>query len=679
MTPNDLGTCEWLVGEIVRARLLERGQLDPLVATFGDQFPNGDAYLLAQYLVEHELLSAFQAERVLDGDARRLVLGPYILVESIGVGSMGSVYRALGRADHRSYAVKVLPLRSLWNVRLARKQVRAFTELQNHPVIVPFLDVGSAIGVHYLVWPFVEGVSLQQRVQEDGPLPYHEVARIGHQLADGLLSFHAKGLFHGLIKPSNVQLGLDGSIHLLDFGIGALLAENIDDEESLIDTISTANATSNMLDCAAPESTIDPTRRNPAGDQYSLGCTLYYALAGQFPFPEGNAVDKMIAHQTQSPTSLRTLCTDIPTNLAGAIECLMQKNPESRFSHLQEFVNLMSSVMRASAHGTMLRPPIRATASGNGNDSSAAPLVKPSNPLPPDRSPPNKGFLRDRPVGAGQDPDQIEFTPPLPRKDGSRRSDASSLNLQREETPPPQSTIQRPEQYQPTPVDPPVARPLPPQAAVPDNLPIAQAVPPEPDNPLPQASTVADAESPGVTAPSNPAAEPAPLEITPVPVATRLNIRLPGPPPSLSIGKKLQHTLFFWTKATEPIQCSVFGTPRVRPGEVTLLHVFCHHPFAVSTVQNLAMSFPPTTFALGADYLIEQLARGTRIAMFADVGGCLIADQLQQLEWQGQPGLLTFQMQVDPQLPAGPLQGLLSIGREDVLIGRIPFQLQVVA
>src|SRR5207249_12016313 len=135
-------------------------------------------------------------------------------------------------------------------------------------------------------------------------------AFVGMQTTQGLAACHSQGIFHGLLKPSNVMLGQDLTVSILDFGIGSLLVEN--EDESLVDTMSTANTLTSGLDCASPESIMEPTNRTPAGDQYSFGCTLYFCLTGHYPFPEGSAVEKMMAHQFKQPTPLKELVPDVP-------------------------------------------------------------------------------------------------------------------------------------------------------------------------------------------------------------------------------------------------------------------------------------------------------------------------------------------------------------------------------
>src|SRR6202007_1880801 len=108
---------------------------------------------------------------------------------------------------------------------------------------------------------------------------------------------HAQALIHGLLKPSNLMVGPEGQVYILDFGIGCLLAET--EGESLVDTMSTSNSVTSGLDFASPESIMDPTNLTPAGDQYSLGCLTYYMLTGQLPFADGSVTEKMMAHQVK--------------------------------------------------------------------------------------------------------------------------------------------------------------------------------------------------------------------------------------------------------------------------------------------------------------------------------------------------------------------------------------------
>ena len=149
MVTSELGQCEWFVWDLRKSGLIERGQLDQVVNDFLRKNPRAEAPALAAHLTAQGTLTAFQAERVLNGKTQGLVLNQYVLLDAIGQGSMGQVFKAVNKTDNSVYALKVLPRRSMWNVRLARRQVRSFSGFQ-HAAVVPFVDVGTAGGLHYL-------------------------------------------------------------------------------------------------------------------------------------------------------------------------------------------------------------------------------------------------------------------------------------------------------------------------------------------------------------------------------------------------------------------------------------------------------------------------------------------------------------------------------------------------
>jgi serine/threonine-protein kinase len=135
------------------------------------------------------------------------------------------------------------------------------------------------------------------------------------------------------------MVGPDGLVRILDFGIGSLLAET--EGESLVDTMSTANSVSSGLDCSSPESIMDPSNLTPLGDQYSLGCVLYYCLSGSYPFPDGTAVEKMMAHQTKQPMPVKQRNPEVPDELAEIVDRLMQKGPEARYANISEVMEAL--------------------------------------------------------------------------------------------------------------------------------------------------------------------------------------------------------------------------------------------------------------------------------------------------------------------------------------------------
>src|SRR3954447_14095154 len=208
MLSTDLGACEWFVWDLRRSSLIDRGQLDQVIGEFLSKHPGAEPPALAEYLVSQGILTAFQADRLLQGKTQGFVLGPFTLMDALGTGSMGTVYKAQSKTDNQWYAVKVLPRRSMWNVRIARRKVRAF-EQARHPSVVPFVDVGTAGGMHYLAWPYVEGETLDKVMAQKGKILHGLAAHYAAQVAEGLEVCHHEGLIHGLMKPSNLMICAD--------------------------------------------------------------------------------------------------------------------------------------------------------------------------------------------------------------------------------------------------------------------------------------------------------------------------------------------------------------------------------------------------------------------------------------------------------------------------------------
>lgn len=481
MLNTDLGGCEQFIYELRRSNLIERGQLDQVIEDFIRRNPRAEPNTLAEHLIAQNVLTRFQAERILQGKTQGLVLGPYVLSDAIGQGSMGVVHKALSKNDGKWYAVKVLPRRSMWNVRLARRQVRSFSQF-THPTVVPFVDVGTSGGLHYLVWNFVEGDTLEAVVQQRGKLDPITTAGLALQIAIGLNLAHQNTLFHGLLKPSNIMISPGPQLRMLDFGIGSLLAEN--EGESLVDTMSTANTLTSGLDCASPESIMEPTNRTPAGDQYSLGCTLYYCLTGRYPFAEGSAVEKMMAHQFKEPTPLAELAPDSPPELIAIVEKLMKKKPEDRYHGLDEVVEALNPMVGSRSLDALVGGPRPLPA-------SKTPLGRSNTPLSPSR----QSLSPSRTPAAGPAPPREEDYMPAPAR----------VNV-----------------AQRTPMPPLKAPPDPGPAAAPAPTPAAPASPPRA---MPSRRSFRSEAAPPPAEPVPPVARLAPANQAPAPAA------LPPPPP----------------------------------------------------------------------------------------------------------------------------------------------------
>jgi serine/threonine-protein kinase len=252
-------------------------------------------------------------------------IGGFELIEEVGRGGMGVVYRALQREILREVAVKRL-LRGASatpdDLARFRAEVRAAARL-THPNIVAVHEVGSHDGQPYLVMPFVEGTTLAKRLA-DGPLPALDAARLLAPVARAIQHAHEHGVLHRDLKPSNILIDADGRPLVSDFG----LAKRVDAGESLTQSGALLGTPSYM----APEQAA--AGRGPAGpsaDVYGLGAVLYQMLTGRPPFQAATPLDTLLLVLEQDPVPPRLLNPTANADLEMvALKCL-QKDPRLRY------------------------------------------------------------------------------------------------------------------------------------------------------------------------------------------------------------------------------------------------------------------------------------------------------------------------------------------------------------
>ncbi len=292
-----------------------------------------DSAAIAQSLVARKVLTDWQCEKLLQGRHKGFILGRYRLLSLLGTGEMSAVYLAEHIMMERRCAIKVLPANKVQDTSyLGRfhREARAVASL-NHPNIVKAFDVDKqnegAAEIHFLVMEYVSGKNLGKMVLEKGPLPYIELVDYIRQGADGLHHAHEAGLVHRDIKPENLLIDQTGVVKLLDLGLARFF--NASDEESL--TIKHDEKVLGTADFLAPEQAIDSHKVDLRADIYSLGCTLYYALTGHPPFTDGSLVQRLLAHQTRRPPSIKYDRPDIPEDLLAIVEKMMAKKPGDRY------------------------------------------------------------------------------------------------------------------------------------------------------------------------------------------------------------------------------------------------------------------------------------------------------------------------------------------------------------
>ncbi|HKB41744.1 MAG TPA: serine/threonine-protein kinase [Gemmataceae bacterium] len=367
MTTTTFGACAPFVTQLQETKMVRLEDLSK-VSAYVKAFPQRGEAELAKFLVEQKILTQFQADAALEGTARDLVLSQFTLVDILGVGSMGTVYKARSTSRDAWFAIKVVPRRNAVGLGSIAEKVKLLKDIR-HPRVSALVHIGAQGERVYLAWPYLEGGErLDQFVQRQGKLTPRQAVQIALQIASGLQAYHQHGLFHGLLKPSDIVIGSDKRVRILDFGVGFLLAS--ERGKSLLDTMTNTRTLARGVDCASPESLMNPLDRTPLGDQYSLGCILYYCLAGRFPFPYENPVKKMLAHQAEKPQNIRELNRDVTPKLAAILEWMTAKKPEDRFASTDEVVQALqalSSPGRVTPHWTSAgAPPVSPSKSAAG-------------------------------------------------------------------------------------------------------------------------------------------------------------------------------------------------------------------------------------------------------------------------------------------------------------------------
>lgn len=296
-----------------------------------------DAEELARELVRQKQLTKFQVEELWRGKGKSLILGNYLLLEKIGQGGMGAVYKAEHRRMHRIVAVKMLPagvMQEAAAVARFEREVTAAARL-THPNIVTAFDADVADGVHLLVMEFVDGTDLSALVQQRGPIAVAQALRYIVQAARGLEFAHKKGVVHRDIKPANLLLDSEGTIKILDMGLARI--ESIGDAAPLAELTNTG-AVMGTVDYMSPEQALDTRTADARSDIYSLGCTLFYLLTGQAMYPGNTLMKKLLAHREQPIPSIRALRPEVPEQVEAIFRRMVAKPVAERYQSLSDVI-----------------------------------------------------------------------------------------------------------------------------------------------------------------------------------------------------------------------------------------------------------------------------------------------------------------------------------------------------
>jgi len=323
-----------LLRALRKSGLLSDSRIDQLIAAA----PKGvarDPDKLGEYLVDRGVATHFQVTKLKQGTFQGLVLGPYHILSPLGRGGMGTVYlaRDTRRPDGRKslVALKVLPpKRAREEDRTLARFLREMDMAQrvSHPHVTKTFEAGAIAGVHYIAMEYIRGQSLGRVVGDHGPLSVSRAAHLFAEVADGLGHAHDMGLVHRDLKPQNIMVTPNGHAKVLDLGLALAVDEELPADKMIVGGQGYVLGT---MDYIAPEQVDDPTGVDARADLYAMGCSVYFALTGQPPFPGGTSQEKMRRHRTQHPDPLTDFNPTVPVEFARIVQKLMEKVPARRY------------------------------------------------------------------------------------------------------------------------------------------------------------------------------------------------------------------------------------------------------------------------------------------------------------------------------------------------------------
>jgi len=344
---------------------------------------------VAEALVRRDALTRFQSQQLLAG-RRKLTLGQYTIVDELGHGGMGQVFRARHSLMGRTVAIKVLPrAKSNSETEAAfQREIRMLARL-DHDNLVRALDAGHDGKVFYLVTELVPGLDLRRQVLKHGRLDERAAASVVAQAARGLAYAHGQGLVHRDVKPANLLVTPEGRVKVLDLGLAGSAIES--DGTRLGRVVGT-------MDYMAPEQIRSPDGVGPPADVYALGCTLYFAVTGQVPFPGGSRQEKATRQLSAQPRPIRELAPKVSDAFAKVVEAMMRKDPRERVATADAVIERLASWTPAQPvpmPRTTLPRSEQARAGGPQAVAAGSSVGQASGDVSPVAGPPTPGILSE--------------------------------------------------------------------------------------------------------------------------------------------------------------------------------------------------------------------------------------------------------------------------------------------
>ena len=314
---------------------------------------------LAERLVAAGRLTSFQANAVLEQRLKDLFIGNYEVLERLGAGAMGVVYKARHRRMKRVVAIKVLS-RAAANpafVQRFQREVETLAQLI-HPNVIMAFDAGETEAGPFLVMEFVAGRDLASIIEQNGPLSIAHAVEAVLQAARGLEYAHSKNIVHRDIKPANIMWDNSGVIKVADLGLARLSASHSKSETSLTQ----AGSIVGTVDYMAPEQALDSSSIDHRVDIYSLGCTLYFLLTAKALYDGNSVMAILLKHRDAPVPSLRGVRPDAPASLETLLTGMLAKQPDNRIGSMTEVIRNLTTIQTELSHAPVAAASGHATA-----------------------------------------------------------------------------------------------------------------------------------------------------------------------------------------------------------------------------------------------------------------------------------------------------------------------------
>jgi serine/threonine protein kinase len=333
---------------------------DEQMAELRRRFPlRGPMHALAGALQAEGMLTTYQCKRIVAGQGAGLAMGKYHILDELGRGGFGQVYKARHTVMNRIVAIKVIAPERVRDSRAREwfKRELLTVEQLHHPNIVMAYDADELDGNLYFVMEYVDGPTLHRLVHQKGPLPVAAACEMLRQAGMGLQYAHEKGLVHRDMKPGNLLiprpstiaggLTVPALVKIVDFGLARLQTGTfqtlmVQGDKGLMGT----------PDYIAPEQARDYHRADIRSDLYSLGCTFYYALTGKRPFVGATVTELLMKHLEAEAEPIAALRSEVPQAVAAILERLMKKKPEDRYQTPADLVAALTPLCSRDAFAT---------------------------------------------------------------------------------------------------------------------------------------------------------------------------------------------------------------------------------------------------------------------------------------------------------------------------------------